>query len=134
MPRKLTKIPKTDLPSQYIKSRLTTIEKEAIEYMVENQNLTEEEAKTILGSDAEFASMMAIAEKKIKVEMMQYVLPKIKEAVELKLERGSLEQAQRGMTAWAIAKDKIFGENTKGNLNIGGKNIQINFDFKPYKK
>lgn len=132
MQRKI--IPKTDLPSQYIKSRLTTIEKEAIEYIKVAQGLTEDEAKTLLGSNEDFAQMMAIVEKKVKLEMLKDVLPKIKEAVEHKLETGSLEQAQRGMTAWAIAKDKIFGENTKGNLNIGGKNIQINFDFKPYKK
>jgi hypothetical protein len=124
---------KREPPSTYIKVRLAKVEKEAIEYMMANQNLTEEEAKQILGSDADFAQMMAIAEKKIKVEMLDIVLPKIKEAIEHKLETGSLEQAQKSMTALAIAKDKIFGEN-KTSMNIGGKNIQINFDFKPYKR
>ena len=132
----MTKIKKYDPPSKYIAKRLSKIEGEAMEYIVNNHNLNTKEAKALLGSDQDFATLMSIADKKIKLEMLDDVLPKIKDAVKLKLERGSLEQAQKGMTAWAIARDKIMGEDKYSkSLNIGGKNVQVNlgWKFKPYK-
>jgi hypothetical protein len=124
-------------PSQVVKKELTRLEKEAVENVAKKQGISLKEAKSILTSDEKFMEIMSVKDKEIRMDMIGRVLPKILEAAELKTERGSMEQAQKAITAWGIGKDKAMGADKYSGtaMNIGGKNVQINmgWKFKPYK-
>lgn len=120
-------------PSVIKKKMLTEWEDDIVKGLSDVEGITKENAKRLLSSNQEWADLKAKKLIEIEMGMIQDVLPKIRKALERKLETGSLQQAQKGMTAWAIARDKLFGDN-KPQMNIGGKNVNINFDFKPYKR
>ncbi len=133
----MKQLKKYEKPSLIIKKELTRYEKEAVEYVSENQGISKKEAKDILTNDAKFIELMAIKDKELRMKMMDNTLPEILKALELKVERGSMEQAQKAMTAWSIGKDKAMGTDKYSKaLNIEGKNVQVNlgFKFNPYKK
>ena len=131
-----SKIKKYEKPSLIVKKQLSRYEKEAVEYVMEVQGVPKKEAKEILLSDARYMEFMGIKDKELRMRLMDKRLPEILDALDLKVQRGSMEQAQKAMTAWSIGKDKAMGTDkySKG-LNIEGKNVQVNlgFDFKAYK-
>lgn len=131
-------IKKYERPSLIRKKAYIQAKKELIDYIVKNQEVTKARAAKIVESDEIFQEVLAMKDKKARLEMMDEVMPRIKEAVLLKTERGSMEQAQKGMTAWAIARDKAVGEEKRSGFQIpiAGKNVQVNvgFKFRPYKK
>jgi hypothetical protein len=130
-------IKKYEKPSLIIKKQITRYEKEAVDYVAENQDITKAEAKDILTNDAKFMEIMAIKDKELRMKMMDKTLPEILTALELKVERGSMEQAQKAMTAWSIGKDKAMGADKYSKaINIAGEKVQVNlgFKFNPYKK
>lgn len=123
-------------PSHYISKRLNKIEREAKNYVKKTLQVTDQEALAILGDDAAWNKMLSMKKKHLDLEMTNKLMTSMTEAIEIKLAKGSLEQARSGMTALAIAREKVFEDKgPKGALNVGGKNVQINlgFGFKPYK-
>ena len=129
------RISKNERPSTYIASALNKVNKDTVDYFVKTFGISKADANDIIHNNLTYHQLLNILKKKLDMEMATEIIPKIQQAVNDKLEKGSLEQAQRGMTALAIARDKVFGDNKEQRINIGGKNVQINLDwqFKPYK-
>ena len=122
---KITKLRKIEKPSQIIQSRITALEKEAVAAISQKMQLSEEETRQLLANDVEWNKIMGLKEKEFKLMILTEIVPRIREAVDKKIDSGSLEQMLRGFTALSIAKDKVFDQG-KAGINVSGQNIQIN--------
>jgi hypothetical protein len=123
-------------PSQFIERKLTALETEATEYIADKLRITKDEASTLLHSETgEWEKILRMKKRQFDVEMLE-LIGGFRDATILKLREGKLDQAKSGMTGIAIGSDKIYGEPGKPQLQIGGKNVQINlgWKFKPYVK
>ena len=117
-------------PSQIIQREKTRIEKEAVMNIVQRCGVSEDTASELLHNDSDWAELMKMLEKSVKLNMAMDTIPRILEAANNKMDSGSLEQAKHAITAWAIAFDKTYGETKSQTLNIGGKKVNINLGFK----
>lgn len=123
-------------PSVYIEKKLTSIEREVIDYLCKSLEITPEEADNLLHNDqTHWDRIIKDKKKQIDLEMLD-LIKGFQTATKVKLDAGSLEQAKAGMTGIAIGTDKVFGESGKPTFVVGGKQVQINLGFKynPTKK
>ena len=126
---------KLEKPSTYISSALIKQNKKTVDYFVKQLGISKADADEIIHNDLTYHELLNLLKKELDMQMVTEIMPLIQRKVKDKLEEGSMEQAQKGMTALAIASDKVFGnkENQryihrrKGCL--GGETIDTNNCF-----
>jgi len=124
-------------PSQIIKKELNALQEKAIVAVSEKLNVSKEDARVLLEStDGSWEKLKEVVKREVELRMITDIIPQLEGAISDKTAMGSMEQAQKAVTAWAIARDKVFGEMNRPGLVVGGKNVQINlgWKFKPYGK
>lgn len=121
-----------DQPSQVIKIALTKAKQELVDYIVEKDQITPAEATQIIEEETLFQEYLAHKDKRIRLQMIDEMIPMAMEAFKKKVEYGSMTQAKDTTTALGILLDKAKGiDKYSAPLQIGGKNIQINVGWKP---
>ena len=130
---------KLEKPSQIVKRRIAELNKleiEAIDAISNTLNINREQAQELLYStDERWEKLKNVARRMGEVKLME-IMPKIMQAAQDKIDKGSLEQMKHAIVAYGVARRETFGEPGKGqpSLMIGGKQVQINlgFKFSPY--
>lgn len=114
--------------------RMSDFENHAIVIIADILKLTKEQAREVVLNDEKWLQLMRIKKRQFDLEAIE-LMNDIKDAVNDKRERGSLEQMKAAVTSLGILHDKIYGESTKlVPLHVAGKQINIHLDwkFKPY--
>ena len=120
------------LPSKLVSHEITKFEKEVYQALANILNVTPEVAKSILNDDNELNRLLDTNDKATRLRMQIEVLPKLEQAIVHKTDSGSMAQAKESVVAFGILRDKIMGQDKySGQLNIGGKNVQVNLSWKP---
>ena len=99
--------------------------------------MDEEYATKLVKNDEDWQSFVKSQKKRDDVNKIK-MMKRLFDATDRKVEYGSMEQAQKAVTAWAILSDKVYGapQSPPPMFNVAGKEIKINLGwaFKPYGK
>ena len=126
------KVPKKlELPSEFINSRLSALKKEFVKDVKSwLPELTTEQAIEIVESEEVKNQLFKLKETHLKGKMLFELAPVIMDVSRRKAEQGWTQNALHGVTALGITIEKAT-ESGQKTLNIGGKNVQVNLDWKP---
>ena len=143
MPRKLN-APKTPLmiapkpvkpkviPSIWKDQQLAKKKAEIAEQLKKDYGFTEDESTQLVDSDALMLELFKLEDKHIRLRLLKEIIPEILNASKIKAQQGWTQNTLHGITALGIALDKALEKDTKkSTLNIDGKNVQVNLDWKP---
>ena len=127
-----------DLPSKWKETRVAGAIDKLCDEIAKTYGIPKKEAQEIATNDVAFHEILGYEEKYWTLRMLNELVPALHKIILKKSQLGWTANARDGMTALAIARDKIFGEKNRPapRLEIGGKNVQINvgWKFNPYKK
>ncbi len=117
---------------------LNIVDKRIIDSMTATFSMSKEQAIETYFDESKWSEFVLQNQRRFQVMFASLAEP-LKKEIELKIEKGSLEQVRAGMTALAIANDKWGGSGRSGQspvFNVMGKQITIktSFDFRPYNK
>src|SRR3990167_4024980 len=125
-------IKKYDTPSLARRLVYTKARNELINYLVEQESVTKDEAGFIVDNEEAFQKLLRHKDMLIQKKMQDEMIPLAMEAYKRKVESGSMEQAQKTVTAIAILKDKAIGQDKySAPVQIAGQNVQVNLSWKP---
>ena len=125
-------IKKYDKPSLARQLVYTKARNELIEYLIEKEVITKDDAEFIVDNEEAFQKLLRHKDMLIQKKMQDEMIPLAMEAYKRKVETGSMEQAKATVTAIAILKDKAIGQDKySAPIQIGGQNVQVNLSWKP---
>lgn len=123
---------KYDKPSLARKIVYTKARNELIDYLAEKEAITKDEAEFVVDNEEIFQKILRHKDMLIQKKMQDEMIPLAMEAYKKKVQSGSMEQAQKTVTAIAILKDKAMGRDRySAPIQIGGQNVQVNLSWKP---
>ena len=126
------KIQRFEKPSLARQLAHTKAKKELVDYIVETEGITKDEAELLIDTDSTLKELLVYKDTKTRLKMANEMIPIAMEAFKKKADSGSMEQARAAVTALAILRDKAMGtDKYSAPIQIGGQNVQVNLSWKP---
>ena len=130
--KNMKNIKKYDIPSLVRRAAYTKARSKLVDYLIEKEAITKDEAEFLADNEEAFQKLLRHGDMLIQKKMQDEMIPLAMEAYKRKVETGSMEQAQRTVTAIAILKDKAIGQDKySAPVQIAGQNVQVNLSWKP---
>lgn len=125
-------IKRYEKPSLFKKNKLAEARAKLIEMIQGQYVVSKKEAEEYIENDEAWERLLKFEDKYWSIKGFRELMPELFDTTMKKAKTGWTANAKDGVVAMNILKEKLIDKEQRySNLNVQGKNVQVNMSFKP---